>query len=60
LSNGFRLFVRPFGLKTLITAAALFTIAAIVPAVSQFTPFIIYRLIGGFKLVGIGNFTDVY
>lgn len=42
-----------FGRKTpLIIAAALFTISAIgTGAVSQFTPFIIYRLIGG---LGIG------
>jgi sugar porter (SP) family MFS transporter len=51
LSSGY--FSDRFGRKLpLITAAALFTIAAIgTGAASQFTPFIIYRLIGG---LGIG------
>ena len=51
LSSGY--FSDRFGRKLpLITAAALFTIAAIgTGSVNQFTPFIIYRLIGG---LGIG------
>jgi len=51
LSSGY--FSDRFGRKLpLITAAALFTIAAIgTGAANQFTPFIIYRLIGG---LGIG------
>ncbi len=51
LSSGY--FSDRFGRRLpLITAAALFTIAAIgTGAASQFTPFIIYRLIGG---LGIG------
>ena len=51
LSSGY--FSDRFGRKLpLITAAALFTVAAIGTGVaSQFTPFIIYRLIGG---LGIG------
>jgi len=51
MSSGY--FSDRFGRKLpLITAAALFTIAAIgTGAASQFTPFIIYRLIGG---LGIG------
>ena len=51
LSSGY--FSDRYGRKMpLITAAALFTIAAIgTGAASQFTPFIIYRLVGG---LGIG------
>jgi len=51
LSSGY--FSDRYGRKLpLITAAALFTVAAIgTGAVNQFTPFIIYRLIGG---LGIG------